>query len=248
MSVEKTAALVVRQVDFSESSRVLTLYTLAFGKVGALAKGARRLKGPFEIALDLLTEVDVVILRKSSGGLDLLTEARLKRRFQPASGDLLSLYGGYYLAELLDSLTVENDPQPILYDAAVSTLDHLSRGGHSLVALLRFELILLRELGQLPALDACLGCDQPFPDTGSITFKVSQGGFFCPACREQVSGVHLVSRQSVSKLADLADSERPLEEILLDRTRQAEMRGVLTACISQILGHKPKTLRYLPLS
>jgi len=246
MSAEKAVALVIRQVDFSESSRVLTLFTREFGKAGVLAKGARRLKGPFEVALDLLTEVDVVMLRKSSGGLDLLTEAKLRRRFQPAPGDLLSLYGGYYLAELLDSLSVENDPHPVLYDAAVSTLDQLSRGGHSLAALLRFELILLRELGQLPALEACLGCDQPFPRSGVLAFKVSQGGFFCPSCRDQITGSHLVAPQTVQKLVELVESERPLEEISLDRARQAEIRGILTASISQILGHKPKTLRYLP--
>jgi DNA repair protein RecO (recombination protein O) len=248
MSAEKAVALVIRQVDFSESSRVLTLYTREFGKVGVMAKGARRLKGPFEVALDLLTEVDVVMLRKSSGGLDLLTEARLKRRFQPAPGDLLSLYGGYYLAELLESLSVEDDPQPLLYDAAVATLDQLSRGGHSPAAVLRFELILLRELGQLPALEACLGCDQPFPNSGTVAFQASQGGFFCPQCREHVSGVQLVSPHSLSRMAELAEPERPLEDIPLDRPRRAEIRGVLTACIAHILGRKPKTLRYLPFS
>ena len=54
MSSEKASAIVIRAVEFSETSLVVTLFTREFGKLGALAKGARRLKGPFESALDLL--------------------------------------------------------------------------------------------------------------------------------------------------------------------------------------------------
>ncbi len=81
MSSEKTLAIVVRVVEFSESSCVVTLFTRDFGKVGALAKGARRPKSSFESALDLLAVCRIVFLHKSSDTLDLLTEAKLERRF-----------------------------------------------------------------------------------------------------------------------------------------------------------------------
>ena len=112
MSAEKTDALVIRLADFSESSKVVTLFTREFGKVAALAKGAKRLKSSFEAALDLLAECRVVFLRKSSSGLDILTEAQLLTRFRPAGRDLKALYSGYYVAELLDGLTEPYDPHP----------------------------------------------------------------------------------------------------------------------------------------
>ena len=101
MASEKTQAIVLRVIEFSETSCVLTLFTEHFGKVSALAKGARRPKGPFEGALDLLALVRLVFLRKSSEALDLLTEAKLQRRFRSAQRDLSRLYAGYYVAELL---------------------------------------------------------------------------------------------------------------------------------------------------
>lgn len=52
-----------------------------FGKVRALAKGGRRLKSSFENALDLLTHCNIVLLRKTSGSLDLLTEAQVLHGF-----------------------------------------------------------------------------------------------------------------------------------------------------------------------
>ena len=90
MASEKTRAIVLKLVEFSETSCVVTLFTEDFGKVGALAKGARRPKSAFEGALDLLALVRIVFLRKSSDALDLLTEAKLERRFRSAQRDLRS--------------------------------------------------------------------------------------------------------------------------------------------------------------
>jgi len=53
MAIEKTDAIVIRVVEFSESSCVVTLFTRDFGKIAAMAKGARRPKSAFESAIDL---------------------------------------------------------------------------------------------------------------------------------------------------------------------------------------------------
>ena len=92
MAAEKALALVLRTTDWSESSRIATLWTREFGKVRVLAKGGRRLRSNFESALDLLTVCSMVFLRKSSGGLDLLTEAQVVRRFPRLRADLSALY------------------------------------------------------------------------------------------------------------------------------------------------------------
>src|SRR4029077_5442289 len=159
MSSEKATALVLKVVEFSEISSIVTLFTREFGKVRGLAKGARRPKGPFESALDLLALCRIVFLRKSSDALDLLTEAKLERRFRAADRDLSSLYAGYYVAELLNELTDDADPHPELFDAASDTLLALAGGRSTVLALVvRFELLALRLLGHLPSLDACVEC------------------------------------------------------------------------------------------
>ena len=93
MAAEKATALVLRTTDWSETSRIATLWTREFGKVRVLAKGGRRLRSAFDNALDLLTLCSIVLLRKSSGGLDLLTEARVVRRYSKLSRSLPALYG-----------------------------------------------------------------------------------------------------------------------------------------------------------
>src|SRR5258707_12080117 len=98
---EKATALVVRGSDWSETSRITTLFTREFGKVRALAKGGRRLKSSFEIAFDLLTVCEIVFIHKAHGGLGLLTGSRLAEKFPPLPTDFGSLYAGPYIAGIL---------------------------------------------------------------------------------------------------------------------------------------------------
>src|SRR5258707_13030928 len=105
VSMEKARALVVRTTDWSETSRIATLWTREFGKVRALAKGGRRLKSNFETALDLLTEGSIVFLRKSSGSLNLLTEAQAFRRLPQIRTDLATLYAGKYYTAVASAFT-----------------------------------------------------------------------------------------------------------------------------------------------
>ena len=128
MSMERAVALVLRTTDWSETSRIATLWTRELGKVRALAKGGRRLKSSFDSALDLLTVCGIVLLRKSSESLDLLTEAQVVRRFARLREDLSALYAAYYVAELLADWTEDHDPHPLLFDQALATLDRAGDG------------------------------------------------------------------------------------------------------------------------
>jgi DNA repair protein RecO (recombination protein O) len=184
MSIEKAQGVVIRVIDFSETSCVVTLFTREFGKVTGLAKGARRPKGPFESALDLLSQVRLLFLRKSSDALDLFTEAHLERRFRPPSRDLAGLYGAYYVAELLADLTHDDDPHEDLYDAAIDALGRFSTGSTSAgLTTLRWELAALRILGHLPSLDACVECGESVPAGHRTAFGLSSGGVLCANCR-----------------------------------------------------------------
>jgi DNA repair protein RecO (recombination protein O) len=246
MNAEKTDALVIRLADFSETSRVVTMFTREFGKVAALAKGAKRLKGPFESALDLLSRVRVVFLLKSSDSLDLLTEAQLVARFQPRPKELMSLYGGYYVAELLDGLTEIHDPHPLLFDLAVETLARLGGPAELRLTILWFECQLLREIGHFPAFDACLVCGQPAELGDGVRHWVTQGGLVCRNCgRPDLAHteIHTGTLQILSQLAD--PDPAGLADLSPSTLQYKGLRRLLTAAIAQVLERRPKMLAYL---
>ncbi len=130
MPTEKTDALIIRLADFSETSRVVTFFTRDFGRISALAKGGKRLKGPFEAALDLLAICRIVFLRKSTPGLDILTEAQLMSRFKPSGRELGSFLRRLLRRRAAFRLTEEADPHPQLFQESIDTLD-TTAGGQS---------------------------------------------------------------------------------------------------------------------
>jgi len=261
VSSEKTEAIVIRQADFSETSRVVTLFTHEFGKISAIAKGAKRLKGPYDAALDLLTHCRIVFIRKSSSSLDILTEAQVIQRFRPESKDLTVLYGGYYFAELLTSLTEEYDPHTELFDEAVAGLNRLRTGDKPKETIVRFELATLREIGQLPSFDVCMACGVPLTDTemsdremsdramsdrAMSVFWVSQGGMICSNCRKQEYQQHPVQPGTLHALHKLSQADNEsISTLVISPQQLVEMRRITTSAISHILGHRPKMFRYL---
>jgi DNA repair protein RecO (recombination protein O) len=246
MAAEKGEGVVLRLTDFSETSRIVVLFTREFGKISALAKGGRRLKGPFESALDLLSACRIVFLRKSSSGLDLLTEAQLIERFRPQERDLGCLYAGYYVAELLLSLTEEYDPHPELYDAARETLAGFSSAESLPIKVLRFELVLLREIGQLPDFDACAGCGSRLAEGRRFGFWVSQGGLICPDCQRpdyaQIE-IHAGTAAILRKLSE--ETGQAWRRLQAAAQQVKEAQQVTSAALSHILGRRPKTLALL---
>ncbi|MCA9132791.1 MAG: DNA repair protein RecO, partial [Planctomycetales bacterium] len=159
MAAEQSEAIVLRVWPWSETSLIASLYTREFGKLSVLAKGARRPKSPFEAALDLLSICRVVFIPKAGDTLDLLTEAKLQQRFRAGSRDLLRLYAGYYVVELLDQLTDKGDPQPAIYDLAVASIHALAEPDAEVAAVvLRLELQMLRQAGHLPSWRYCGHC------------------------------------------------------------------------------------------
>lgn len=246
MATEKTEALVIRQADFSETSRVVTFFTRDFGRISALAKGAKRLKGPFEAAIDLLSACRIVFIRKSSGGLDLLTEARLNQKFRPNGRDLVSLYGGYYVAELLAGLTEEYDPHPALFDQSLSCLEALASDQLPKLTIVRFELTVLREIGQLPAFEHCVICELPTNKRGQHAFWVNQGGVICPDCRRKEYEAKSISAGTLALLKRITNVDSQLgQRVQASDAQLKELQAVTASAISHAMGRRPKMLRYI---
>lgn len=244
MPAEKALALVVRGTDWSESSRIVTLWTREFGRVRAVAKGARRLKSNFEVALDLLTVCDIVLLRKTSGGLDLLTEARVVERYPRLRSDLAALYSAYYIAELLADWTEDHDPHPVAFDEARATLAEL--GGNpaeTAPRLMRFEMVLLRELGYRPGLENCGVCGGPV--TGErLAFSAALGSVLCLPCAASQRDRRPLSVGAWHMLRGLGDSGEAWQRDGTAATR-GEVRQLLGHYITFLMGRRPRLLPYL---
>jgi DNA repair protein RecO (recombination protein O) len=244
MAAEKALALVVRGTDWSETSRITTLFTREYGKVRALAKGGRRLKSNFDCAFDLLSLCRIVFLRKAHGGLDLLTEARMEEQFPILRHDLRALYAGYYIAELLADGTQDYDPHPLLFDVALESLRNLGKGIDPRCLASTFELVWLRELGYSPRLDACATCASEIED--GTAFSPSAGGVVCPGCAATAIDRRWLSvecREAMRRLTEPAADVAAGAQVVAATVN--ELRPVLGQTVSYVLGRRPRLLGYV---
>jgi DNA repair protein RecO (recombination protein O) len=186
-----------------------------------------------------------VFIHKSSDGLDLLTEARLERRFRAATRDLSRLYAGYYVAELLQDLTDYGDPHPGLFHQADRTLIALDGDSSVVWTVLHFEVAALRLLGYLPSLDSCVVCGKPISCTGRVLFGQLAGGVLCRQCRGGQAKVVSLSRSALETLQKLAGAGNECTGMAAENAAQGELHGLLTHYIANLLGRPPRMQRYL---
>src|SRR6266498_4774662 len=74
-----TEAVVLRSLRFGEADRVLHLYTLDRGRVGAVAKGVRKTKSRFGARLEPLSHAEL-LLHQGGGELQTVTGDRKSTR------------------------------------------------------------------------------------------------------------------------------------------------------------------------
>ena len=95
---QKSEAIVLRSIRFSEADRILHLYTAHRGRIGAIAKGVRKTKSRFGGRLEPLSHVELM-LHEGSGELQTITGVELLRSHHETREDGYRLIVGLIGAE-----------------------------------------------------------------------------------------------------------------------------------------------------
>ena len=145
-------AFVLHRYDWSESSLILEVFTRHHGRIALVAKGAKRPSSSFRPILLPLQPLHVAF--GGDAEIRTLKSAEWQGGHVMPTGE--ALLSGYYLNELVMTLLARDDAHPRLFDIYASVVQVLaSEHGEALQSALRaFELLLLREIGLLPMLDA----------------------------------------------------------------------------------------------
>src|SRR5437899_9021997 len=123
----KTEAVVLRSLRLGEADRVLHLYTLDRGRVGAVAKGIRKTKSRFGARLEPLSHAEL-LLHQGSGELQTVTGVELIRSHRSAREDSYRLGVGLVGAEAMLRLFTEQERNPRAFEALTRFLDLLDDG------------------------------------------------------------------------------------------------------------------------
>ena len=240
----KTEAVVLRSLRFGEADRVLHLYTLERGRIGALAKGIRKTKSRFGARLEPLSHVELM-LHQGSGELQTVTGVEIVRSHHEAREDSYRLGAGLVGAEAMLRLFTEQERNPRAFQALTRFLDLLDElrpsaerpGLDALV--LSFQLKLLWLSGYLPHLRSCADCgerEQPL-----VGYSAVAGGAVCRSCAD---GALSLSPAGIAGIEALL--ARPLAEAgsvgLADRSARDAL-AVITAAYEYFGNFRLRALR-----
>jgi DNA repair protein RecO (recombination protein O) len=239
----KTEAIVLRSMRLGEADRVLHLYTLDRGRIGAVAKGIRKTKSRFGARLEPLSHVELV-LHVGSGELQTITGVELVRPHRAAREDPYRLGVGLIGLEAMLRLYSEQEASPRAFEALARFLDLLDvvparSSAHSLEPLaLAFQLKLLWLAGYLPHLTSCAECGGGGPLVG---YSPRAGGAVCRSCAGDDS--LSLSQPALRGIEDLL--RRPLAEARaagLSARSEREALALITSSYEYHGGFRMRTL------
>jgi DNA repair protein RecO (recombination protein O) len=184
----KSEAVVLRSLRYSEADRILHVFTKDRGRVGAIAKGARRTRSRFGARLEPFSHVEM-LLHEGRGELATVTGVDLIRSHQAIAAGTYSLTVGSIGLEAVLRLFIEHDANPRAFHALVRFLDLLEERTVEKAAdpvldplVLGFQLKLLWLAGYLPHLASCASCDESASPL--VGFSAADGGAVCERCSD----------------------------------------------------------------
>src|SRR4051812_38864313 len=234
----KTEAVVLRSMRLGEADRVLHLYTLDRGRVGAVAKGVRKTKSRFGGRLEPLSHCELM-LHQGQSDLQTVTGVHLLHSHQTAREDYYRLSVGLIGAEAMLRLFSEQEANERAFTALTRFLDALYTAPHSAdrpaldPLALSFQLKLLWLSGYLPHLTSCAECGAD--DATLVGYSPRAGGAVCAACANRTEalglsgdGIRGIEGLLGSPLADagaVALTERAARDALRVITSSYEYHG-----------------------
>ena len=175
----------LRQTPLGEADRILTLFTPQLGKLSAVARGVRRPGSKTGGHLELLNRVRVTLAQGRT--LDVVTDAQAQQTFAGLRMRLPTISHAMYLAELVDSFSIERSPNVQVYRLLLESLTLLDAGRGGPLMLRHFELSLLEHSGYRPELFRCVECGEELRPADHA-FSADLGGVVCPGCRPAADG------------------------------------------------------------
>ena len=202
MALERTEAVVLRGVDFSQTSRIVTFLSPDRGLVVCLAKGARRPRSALSGQLDTFNRVEIVFSWRESRSVQPLTECSVLDSYPGIKHDLeKSTYAAFPL-ELTYKVARENEPSHGLYATLAGGLDCLERWEGDIRLHCGWQAVqLLKAAGFGPALHVCSVCGASVPETPGFAYS---GGVTCDGCVSD----RRMSTRAYATLVALAEAER----------------------------------------
>lgn len=181
MAFLRTPAVVLKSRRWGDADRIVTFFTLQFGKLRGVARGVRKPKSRFGSSLEPFVHCELHMFDKGNDPLVRITHADIRESNVALREDLALMAGAGRLVNLLDAVSGEGDASPKTFEALIVALRMLRDSTDPLLTTILLQIRLLGHAGFRPQIDHCATCGRvEKAETGH--FSPVAGGLVCADC------------------------------------------------------------------
>jgi len=239
--LQKCEGIVIRTTNYGETNKIVTLFTREWGKVGVMARGAKKPNSRLASITQLFTYGHFLV--QTTSGLGLLQQGETILTMRSIREDIFLTAYASYIVELTDKSTDDKKPNPYLFELLLQTLKYMDEGVDLDILMFIYEMKMLQVLGITAKLDGCSICGSA---EGHFSFSVKEGGFLCHRCIHN-DPYHLKISQTTVKLLRLFyyfDVNR-LGKVDVKQDTKNELKQVINAYYDEYSGLLLKSKKFL---
>jgi len=239
----RAQGVVLRHMEYGEADRILSFYTLEYGKVQAIAKGIRKMRSRKAGHLEPFSRVELMLARGRN--LDVISQAEAQSTYEHLRADLKLIAYAAYVVELLDRFTYEEGENRPLYNLLVNTLARLDAGSPAQTVVHYYEVQLMDLLGFKPQLQVCVACGEKIKPEDQF-FSAKLGGALCPKSLSADPGAWKVSLGALKYWRHLQRSSwNKVKNLEIPQEVELELASLLERYLTYLLEYGLRTPGFL---
>ena len=192
MKIESCEGIILSETNYSESSKILNVFTKEFGLIGIMSKGCRGMKSKLRgVSRKLIYGTFHFYHREK--GVSTLIGVDVINSFNNTLTDLERVSYASFILDLSLQVIRQND-DPEIFDLLKDSLIKIEEGLDPLVITNIVELKILDYLGVSPNIDSCSMCGS---DKNIVTLSADHAGYVCGDCYKNEG---LVSEKTIKMI------------------------------------------------
>lgn len=234
-------AVVIRSVDYGEGHKIITLFTKEAGKVGVIARGAKKMRSRLAAMTQVFTYGEFTYYR--SGQLGNLQSGDVIEAYPSLQTDIYKTAYAAYIIEMIDRMLHEHEGSAFLFEQLLAALQAIDEGKDPQTISHLFEMKMFDFAGYTPTLHACSNCAS---ERISHCFSAQLGGVLCEKCRHMDVNLMRISARALHLLQTFQRVDlRQLGQVTLSAESKAELRRCMRLFIDTHVGGSWKSRQFI---
>ena len=177
MALIKVEGIVLKETNYSEASKILTVLTKDYGLVSVMAQGCRNLKSKLRgVSQKFSYGIFTIFYREN--GVSNLRAVDILDPFLTMLSDIEKISYATFLLELSEQVVKESNSLEV-FELLIASLKKINEGYSPNIMTNILELKLLDYLGIRPVIDGCSICGST---KDIVTVSANDGGYLCKNC------------------------------------------------------------------